>query len=78
MYQIPTQKVWNHVNKKLKSTNIIPALNLGHNQRAKTDRDKARALSNFSNSVFHKERPESFDEVDSQEQQILDDLTLTK
>ena len=45
------KKFGNYVNKKIKSTETIPALKISNNNWAKTDKKKATALSEFFNSV---------------------------
>ena len=72
------KKFWNYVNEKIESTGTIPALKISDNNWTKTDKEKATALSDFFNSVFTIETSGSLDLKDLQEQQISDDLYLSK
>ena len=63
---------------KNKSTKTIAALEISDNIWAKTDKEKATALSDFFNSVFTIETPGCLDLMGLQEQQISDDLYLSK
>ena len=63
------KKFWNYVNKKVKSTETIPALKISDNNWAKTDKEKATALSDFFISVFTIETPGKVDLKDLQGQQ---------
>ena len=66
------------MNKKIKTTETIPALKIGPDKWAMNDKDKADTLANFFNSVFTIETPGSWEVVDYQENQISDDLFISK
>ena len=72
------KKFWNYVNKKIKTTETIPALKIGPDKWAMNDKDKADTLANFFSSVFTIETPGSWEKVDYQENQIPDDLFISK
>ena len=72
------KKFWNYVNKKIKTTETIPALKIGPDKWAMNDKDKADTLANFFSSVFTIETPGSWEVVDYQDNQISDDLFISK
>ena len=69
---------WNYVNKKIKTTETIPAPKIGPDKWAMNDKDKADTLANFFSSVFTIETPGSWEVVDYQDNQISDDLFISK
>ena len=66
------------MNKKIKTTETIPALKIGPDKWAMNDKDKVDTLANFSSSVFTIETPGSWEVVDYQENQKSDDLFISK
>ena len=66
------------MNKKIKTTETIPALKIEPDKWAMNDKDKAGTLANFFSSVFTIETPGSWEVVDYQENQISDDLFISK
>ena len=63
---------------KIKSNETIPAHKISDIKSAKADKEKAAALSDFFNSDFTIQTPGGLDLMDLQEQQISDDLYLSK
>ena len=71
-------KLLNYANRKLKSTEKLPAFKLGKYVCARTDKDKAEALSHFFKSVFTIETPGDCAVVENQEKQISGEIHLTE